>query len=456
MHQMASITIPALPLTNTCSSLDPGIWALMNQRLALMNRKDLYVIVVTLLYSQPSCSKHLRRMYQTLHICDDLSLEASIKDPLDARSEVWLDLGTLWVAYGSFGDVSSLRTNGTFPVVTWVEPSDVATDAVLEYYASNAITACILLVLTGAGTCIGVAGSTTCTRTTERSRIAQGQCHSGTLHLCALAVPERVEVILLLVLFEAFPRIHQVASTTFPAQPFRRTCSAADLELWVLINQWLELMNREDFHAIRVALFVSSTCRNCVFICFHTNVSTLKWNGEETCVQLAAYHNKAKAAMDLLTINKIAAADGITDGYAQPSKGPQCLPCPRRCGQGIDQALLFTKRENLYKHVGVQVVPNTRCPTVLTYHFIGESMLRRNPEQTHHYTAAYFGVTQGDSVQDSDGFSVNPSLADGCRICDRQSLTVCTRDPLAARSEVRLYQGTPGAVCGSLRDVASV
>ncbi|KAL3194316.1 hypothetical protein MRX96_016443 [Rhipicephalus microplus] len=64
MHQMASITIPALPLTNTCSSLDPEIWALMNQRLALMNRKDLYVIVVTLLYSQPSCSKHLRRMYQ--------------------------------------------------------------------------------------------------------------------------------------------------------------------------------------------------------------------------------------------------------------------------------------------------------------------------------------------------------------------------------------------------------
>ncbi|KAH8022541.1 hypothetical protein HPB51_025104 [Rhipicephalus microplus] len=280
--------------------------------------------------------------------------------------------------------------------------------------------------------------------------------HSGSVHLCDLAVPERLEALLQLVLFEAFPRMNQMASITLLSTPLRRICSAMDPELWVLINQWLELMNCEDLHAIVAALVVSSTARTCVLICFYTNDSLLKQNGEETCVHLAASHGKANAAMDLRAMHKPAAADGITDGCAQHLNWPLHFPGTYRCAQSVDQALLLMNREDIYRIVGTQVVANTRCTIWIAYHFVDESMLKRSPEETHHYTAASFGVTQGDSVRESDSFSVDPSLADGCRICDRLSLTVCTRDPLAAKSEVRLYLGTPGAACGSLRDIASV
>ncbi|KAL3194314.1 hypothetical protein MRX96_016441 [Rhipicephalus microplus] len=284
--------------------------------------------------------------------------------------------------------------------------------------------------------------------------------HSGSVHLCDLAVPERLEVLLQLVLFEAFPRMNRMASITLPSPTLRRIGSAMDPELWVLINQWLELMNREDLHAIVFALVVSSTARTCVLICFYTNDSLLK-RREETCIQLVASHGKANVAMDLRAMDlramdKPAAADGITNGCAQHLKWPQHFPGAYCCAQSVDQALLLMNREDLYRIVGAQVVANTRCTTGLAYHFVDESMLKRSPEVTHHYSAASFCVTQGDSARESDGFSVDPSLADSCRICDRLSLTVCTRDPLAAKSEVRLYLGTPGVACGSLRDIASV
>ncbi|KAL3194322.1 hypothetical protein MRX96_016448 [Rhipicephalus microplus] len=178
-----------------------------------------------------------------------------------------------------------------------------------------------------------------------------------------------------------------MTSTTFPAPPLRRTCSAVDPELWALVHQRLTLMNREDLHAIVVALVVSSGNRTCVIICCYVNMSMLKWNPEETCVQMAESHGKAKAAMNQRAMDKPAAADGVTDGYAQHSKWPQHLPGPHRCVRGIDQAWLLTNREDLYEIVVLQVVPITRCTTMQAYHFVDESMLKRNSEETHHYTA---------------------------------------------------------------------
>ncbi|KAL1475872.1 hypothetical protein MTO96_019096 [Rhipicephalus appendiculatus] len=49
--RMASTTLPTSPLRRTCSATDPELRALINQRLALMNREDLYVIVVALVVS---------------------------------------------------------------------------------------------------------------------------------------------------------------------------------------------------------------------------------------------------------------------------------------------------------------------------------------------------------------------------------------------------------------------
>ncbi|KAL3203683.1 hypothetical protein MRX96_053206 [Rhipicephalus microplus] len=137
-------------------------------------------------------------------------------------------------------------------------------------------------------------------------------------------------------------------------------------------------MYREDSQAIVVALMVSSGNRTCVLICCYVNMSMLKWNPEETCVQIVESYGKAKAAMNQRAMDKPSVADGVTDGYVQHSKWPQHLPGPHRCVRGVDQALLLTKCEDLYEIVVLQVVPITRCTTMLGYHFVNESMLKRN------------------------------------------------------------------------------
>ncbi|KAL1470549.1 hypothetical protein MTO96_040361 [Rhipicephalus appendiculatus] len=78
-------------------------------------------------------------------------------------------------------------------------------------------------------------------------------------------------------------RMHQMASTTLPTSPLRRTCSGMDPELWSLINQRLALMNREDLYVTVVALFVFSRGRTCVLTYCYASDDILKRNGEETC-----------------------------------------------------------------------------------------------------------------------------------------------------------------------------
>ncbi|KAL1475870.1 hypothetical protein MTO96_019094 [Rhipicephalus appendiculatus] len=179
-----------------------------------------------------------------------------------------------------------------------------------------------------------------------------------------------------------------MASTTLPTSPLRRTCSAMDPELRALINQRLALMNREDLYVIVVALVVSSRGRTCVLIYCYVSDGVLKRNGEETCLLTAASHGNAKVTVDLRAMDQLAAAGGITMVDARHWKWPQHLPGPHRFVRGVNQAVLLLNREGLYGIVLAQVVSNTRCTTVLAYHFADHSMLKWNPGETSQCIAA--------------------------------------------------------------------
>lgn len=195
-------------------------------------------------------------------------------------------------------------------------------------------------------------------------------------------------------------RMHQMASTTLPAPPLRRTCSASDPELRTLVNQWLALTNREELYVIVLAMVVPRTGRTCVLTYCYPSDSMLERNGEETCLQIAASHGNANVAVDLRAMDQRAAAGGITKGDAPRSKWPQHHPVQHRCVRGVNQAVLLMKRD-LYGIVFAQVVSNMKHTTAHTYHFADDSMLKQGPQDSHKYIAASSGIAQVFHVRES-------------------------------------------------------
>ncbi|KAH7948646.1 hypothetical protein HPB51_028425 [Rhipicephalus microplus] len=109
----------------------------VNQAVLLFNHKYLHGIFV----AQVNLSTRRTAML-TYHPLKDSLQNALCSHLLND------DLGTPCDACWSFGDAPSLRTNGAFPAVCWVEASDAAMDA-----AVNAAPPCILQVLAAARSC---------------------------------------------------------------------------------------------------------------------------------------------------------------------------------------------------------------------------------------------------------------------------------------------------------------
>ncbi|KAH8022266.1 hypothetical protein HPB51_023144 [Rhipicephalus microplus] len=214
-------------------------------------------------------------------------------------------------------------------------------------------------------------------------------------------------------------------------------------------------MSCEDLYAILVPQVVSRTGSTCILTCWYTSDNIRKWKGVERCPHNAGSYGKAKAAVDLQAMD-LPDAGGITKGDAQHRKLSQHLLSPHRCVRGVNQVVFQVNHEDRYDIAWVHVVPNTRRTTTLAFHFVGDSMLKRNPKETCHYPTVSSGVTQGVSVPEGDGSSENSLLTNGCRICVGLSLAVSIEDPLAARSKIRFDLGRQRATYRNISDITSV
>ncbi|KAL3235397.1 hypothetical protein MRX96_048336 [Rhipicephalus microplus] len=225
--------------------------------------------------------------------------------------------------------------------------------------------------------------------------------------------------------------------------------------VWALVHSRLVLINCEDLYAILVSQVVSSAGSTCILTCCNTSDNIRKCKGQERCPHNAASNGKAKAAVYLQAM-VLAAAGGITKGDAQHTKLSQHLLSPHCCVQGVNQVVFQVYHEDRYDITVVHVIPNTRRTTTLAFHFVDDSMLKRNPKETCHYPTVSSGVTQGVSVPEGDGSSESSLLTNGCRICVGLALAVSIEDPLAARSKIRFDLGRQRAAYRNINDITSV
>ncbi|KAL3180776.1 hypothetical protein MRX96_037202, partial [Rhipicephalus microplus] len=126
---------------------------------------------------------------------------------------------------------------------------------------------------------------------------------------------------------------------------------------------------------------------------------------------------------------------GITKGDAQHTKLSRHLLSPHRCVRGVNQVVFQVNHEDRYDITVVHVIPNTRRTTTLAFHFVDDSMLKRNPKETCHYPTVSSGVTQGVSVPEGDGSSESSLLTNGCRICVGLAFSCEHRRPVGCKEQ---------------------
>ncbi|KAL1436111.1 hypothetical protein MTO96_010856 [Rhipicephalus appendiculatus] len=494
MHQMASTTLPTSHLRRTCSAMGPEQRALINQRLALMNREDLYVIVVVLVVSSTGRTCVLTYCYASDGMLKRNGEETCLQVAAShGKAKVTADMGAVdqLAAAGSIPKSKARHSKwpqhspGPHRLVRGINQGGIADESAKTYTGSSwrsmlkrnpEETSQYSAASFGIAQVISVresGGFSENPLSTNGCKIRDGlsltvnikdllaarngiRFHLGTQRASYGSLSD----VSLVGTNDPFPAVArmEVSDTATDALTRQLQHLHAFCKCWRLLQGTHTRGRRpaEGFGQTAALLATCITGRTCVLTYCYASDGVLKRNGEETCLQIAASHCNAKVTADLGAVDQLAAAGSIPKGAARHSKWPQHPPGPHRLVRGVNQAVLLMNREDLYGILVAQVVSNTRCTTVLAYDFTDDCMLRRNPEVTSQYIAASFGVAQVVSVRESAGFSENPLSTNGCKIRDGLSLTVNIKDLLAARNGIRFHLGTQRASYGSLSDVSLV